>query len=56
MQSGTQAAGARYPVEALDTEERGILNEVVVPVLASGAGGAVSAAVSNGLQKKKEDK
>lgn len=44
------------PSKASETEERGILNDVVVPVLASGAGGAVSAAVSNALQKKKEDK
>ena len=35
-------------------EQRGLVQDVVVPVIASGVGGAVSAAVSNAVNKPKD--
>jgi|GEM_PF-6755710 len=37
-------------------EKRGLVTDVVVPVIASGVGGAVSAAVANKLQSGNKDK
>ncbi len=52
--------GGERPAEGEPIEERGIVNEVIVPIVVSGTGGAAagaaSAVVTNLLNKKDKDK
>jgi hypothetical protein len=41
-------------VKPSDMEERGVVSNVIVPILAGGAAGAVNAVVSNAINKPKD--
>jgi hypothetical protein len=53
-QTPAGASGEQRPAPQPPMDQRGILTEVVVPIVASGAAGASNAVVSNYLKKDKE--